>query len=54
MIEAINEALKKSDAPPISEEMIRFLRKNPQETNFIELTRKNSEISNYKILALSR
>ena len=53
LIEAINEALKKSDAPPISEEMIRFLREDPQEINFIGLTRKNSEISNYKILALS-
>ncbi len=53
IIEAINEALKKSDAPPISEEIIRFLKEDPQETNFIGLTRKNSEISNYKILALS-
>ncbi len=53
LIDAINQALKKSDAPPISEEIVRFLKEDPQEINFIGLTRKNSEISNYKILALS-
>ena len=53
LIDAINEALIKSDAPPISEEIVRFLGEDPQEKNFIELTRKNSEISNYRILALS-
>ena len=53
LIEAINQALEKSGAPSISEDVLGFLKEDPQAKNFVSLTEKVSEISNYKILALS-